>query len=614
MLDAINRRDDLLSRTANGERLVTTREILDEERRLLRFAVDGRGVALPLGAGLGGREGEPFPVGSLSKSKDIELNDQQKAAVEHVLTSRDRLVMLRGGAGTGKTTVLTEAAAAIEHGGRRVLGFAVTSDASRGVLREAGFRTAETLQKFLTDPRLQDQARGQVVWIDEAGMVGTPTMRKVCDLVDKLDARLVLSGDTRQHPPVERGDAMKLLETQAGIAPAELEHIVRQSGLYKQAVDALTKHDLTKAVSLLDRMDAIKETDGPDRHERLASRYAELTRGRRTALVVSPTHAEGRAVTGHIREVLRTEGRIGTEEMSFTRLQDRQWTEAQKADPHNYTLGQVIQFTRHCPGVPRRGIAPAPAGLKVRVVGIDTEKKFITTEDAGGHRRPLPLHLADRFGVFAEQDLRLSVGDRIRITRNATTLDSKHRLTNGSFYTVAGFTEDGHIRLDNKSGWVISKHTGHIAHGYCTTPQAAQGKSVDVCLAAMGAASMTASTLDQLYVVLSRGKKSVELHTDNRRALIDAVARLARRDSAIGLVTGRDTQPARRLIDHAREVARLRAFEQARWHRQHLARLAASRGQRLSAERNTTRPPTRSPRQSRSGPSRGGPAGFQRER
>ncbi len=79
---------------------------------------------------------------------------------------------------------------------------------------------------------------GQLIWIDEAGLLGTKTMAQVFALAERLDARVLLSGDRRQHGSVERGAALRLLEEEAGLVPAEVKDIQRQAGAYKAAVPA----------------------------------------------------------------------------------------------------------------------------------------------------------------------------------------------------------------------------------------------------------------------------------------------------------------------------------------------------------------------------------------
>ena len=59
------------------------------------------------------------------------LNPEQREAVLHVLHSTDRVTAIRGGAGTGKTTMMKEAVAAIERCGQKVFTFAPSAEASR---------------------------------------------------------------------------------------------------------------------------------------------------------------------------------------------------------------------------------------------------------------------------------------------------------------------------------------------------------------------------------------------------------------------------------------------------------------------------------------------------
>jgi conjugative relaxase-like TrwC/TraI family protein len=210
------REQNLITAERGGQKVVTTREVLDEEQRMTDFARRGRGACPRLAPG-------PHEF------RELILNEGQRQAVLHVGNSPDRVIMIRGAAGVGKTKVMREAVDAIEANGKKVFTFAPSADASRGVLREQeGFRNADTVARLLVDEKLQQQAKGNVLWIDEAGLLGTRTMAQLFDLADRLDARIILSGDRRQHGSVERGSALWLLETEAGIVPAEIRTIQRQ--------------------------------------------------------------------------------------------------------------------------------------------------------------------------------------------------------------------------------------------------------------------------------------------------------------------------------------------------------------------------------------------------
>jgi hypothetical protein len=77
-----------------------------------------------------------------------------------------------------------------------------------------------------------------------------------------------------------------------------------------------------------------------------------IKRGK-SALVISPTHAEGERVTQQIRDKLKTAKKIGRDEREFLQLKNLQWTEAQRADARNYVPGMVVQFHQNVVGFQR---------------------------------------------------------------------------------------------------------------------------------------------------------------------------------------------------------------------------------------------------------------------
>jgi conjugative relaxase-like TrwC/TraI family protein len=88
ILDAA-KKSDLIVGERNGRRMATTRDVLEEERRVIGFARKGRGVC------------DPLVHGRVTFARDW-LNAEQKRAVEHLVGSRDRVTLLRGAAGVGK--------------------------------------------------------------------------------------------------------------------------------------------------------------------------------------------------------------------------------------------------------------------------------------------------------------------------------------------------------------------------------------------------------------------------------------------------------------------------------------------------------------------------------
>jgi ATP-dependent exoDNAse (exonuclease V) alpha subunit len=488
--------------------------VLAEEQRTLAFARAGRGTCAPLA-----------PIHIIARDW---LNPGQQAAVRHVLTSSDRVILVRGAAGTGKTTLTSEAVEAIEAAGKPVAMLAPSADAGRGVLRAEGFAAADTVARFLTDPTFRETARGGVIWVDEAGLLGVPTLGKVFDAAAELNARVVLMGDAKQHASVERGSALRTLETLAGLPVAAVTDVRRQTGAYKAAVEALAEGRAEAGFDQLDRLKWVKAVaDDGERDGQVAKEYLTATAAGETVLVVSPTHAEGERVTTAIRNTLRRAERLG-EERTLTRLVPLHLTEAERRDRLNYTTGTVLQFVRGVPG--------QAAGTRLRVSDEPTA---------------LPLAHADRFQAYRTDELAVAVGDRLRITANGRTKDGHHRLNNGAVYTVAGFTARGDVRLAN--GWVVANDFGHWDHGYVGTSHASQGKTVDRVIVAQSGASLPASSREQFYVSVSRGRKAVSVYTHDKLALRDAVTRSDPRLSATELLATPEP-PARPRPDAVRRV------------------------------------------------------------
>jgi conjugative relaxase-like TrwC/TraI family protein len=505
-------RDELIKETVDGRQWLTTKDVLAEEKRLIDFVSDGKGKFKPFGSGK-------------YQFQNLKLSDEQRNAVRHVLQSTDRVTAIRGGAGTGKTTMMREAVAGIESTGTKVFTFAPSAEASRGVLRlDAGFANAETVEALLQNEKLQAQVRGQVIWIDEAGLLSVRTLARVADLAEKQNCRIILSGDTAQHRAVERGDALRLLEKHASLPAAELKEIWRQKAdSHKAVVADLRDGNLENVFKRLDKLGMLREMDADQRHEVLATDYAAAVSEGKSALVISPTHAEGERVTREIRAKLKAARKLATDEYEFIQLKNLQWTEAQRADARNYQAGQVVQFHQNIAGFRR--------GEQVTVKKRDASG--VTVERQNGTTASLPLDVAARFQVYESRKIALAAGDWLRITQNGFT-KAKQRLNNGDLKQVKGFTKDGDIKLVN--GWVVSKDYGNLTHGYCLTSYGSQSKGVDCVFVAESSESFHAADREQFYVSASRFKDALTIYTDDKHQLLEAVRKSSHRPSALDLV------------------------------------------------------------------------------
>ena len=141
-------------------------------------------------------------------------------AMAHAFATSDKLLVVGiGAAGAGKTSSTRLAVDAIEASGNRVIGMAPTA-AAAAVMRSEMRINADTVDKFLTDwqsgKKPLDVRPGDVLLVDEAGMIATPKMEKILTLAQERGALVRALGDYRQLSAVGSGGALRLVDREIG--------------------------------------------------------------------------------------------------------------------------------------------------------------------------------------------------------------------------------------------------------------------------------------------------------------------------------------------------------------------------------------------------------------
>ena len=148
------------------------------------------------------------------------LPEGQERMAREFATSDKLLVVGIGAAGAGKTSSTRLAVNAIEASGGRVVGMAPTA-AAAAVMREEMGIEADTVDKILSDWKngaaLNLQA-GDVLLVDEAGMVSTPKFQQILQLAQARGALVRALGDYRQLSAVGSGGALRLVDREVGAA------------------------------------------------------------------------------------------------------------------------------------------------------------------------------------------------------------------------------------------------------------------------------------------------------------------------------------------------------------------------------------------------------------
>lgn len=493
----------LIREGAEDQMLVSTREVLAEEQALLSFVKTGKGQYRPLA-----------PDHQITRDW---LSDEQKNAISGLLNSHDRVVIIRGIAGSGKTTMMHEAIDAIEENGKRVTVLAPTAEAAHDVLAEQEGFSADTLARFLVDESLQKQSAGGVVWVDEGALVGTRDLARLAEISNSINARIVLSGDAKQHQPVAAGLPFQLLEDQAGVKPFEVKTIRRQEKEdYREAVSSLSRGEAGEGLKQLDKLGFVSEIDDDDaRYKQLAVDYADSIEQQKSTLVIAPTHAERDVVTHAIRQELKSRGVISGTDHTISTLHSKRLTEAERSDPAMFASGDVIEFMTRGKG----GYKPGD-----RLIVSKTEGDRVLANGPGGQVE-IPIDSPKSFDVYSKVERQVAKGDVLRITKNRRPdrHSGEKRLNNGTLVTLTGVTKTGDLQLSN--GQTVASDWGHVDYGNVLTSYASQGKTFDRVLVAQSNLSFPASDPAQLYVSASRAREKMMIYTDDKSDLLAAVSK-----------------------------------------------------------------------------------------
>jgi conjugative relaxase-like TrwC/TraI family protein len=483
---------------------VSTREILQAELSLIGTVNCGLNAV------------EPLARGFLVNDK---LGDDQRAALNLVLSSPDRITGFRGRAGTGKTTTLQELDRALKTSGYEAVFCAPTAVATEG-LRKEGL-DAVTLAKFLSAEQRTLSAKSVIV-LDEAGAVGTADMKALFARVVAGGGRAVLVGDTAQHASVAQGDALRIIENHSGYRFGQLTQIRRQKcEALKEIVTLAAARKSGEAFTKLRGLGEVNEVaSSAELYARAASAYVMATRAGKSALLVSPTWAEIDAVTAEVRMQLKQCGALGGRETVLPVFDSFGWTDAEKTRAVCYEPGQQLRFVK-----PTKQFK---VGEMVEVAKVSGKTVYLQRSDGrNGVVAPFqPGRAPGAFDVGQKRELPITAGDWLLLQSNAG------KLLNGERVQVKSVA-NGVVTLGD--GRTLPAEYRTFTHGYAVTSHSAQSKTVDEVIVVASSRSFAAVSQEQFYVSISRARERAQVFTDDAEQLARCVGEAHSRKAAIEL-------------------------------------------------------------------------------
>jgi conjugative relaxase-like TrwC/TraI family protein len=470
------------------------------------------------------------------------LNPAQRAAIEEILTTRDRIHGLHGLAGTGKTTTLEAIREGAARNGYAVEGFAPTGRAAHQ-LRDAGI-SADTLQSFLVRGGQQtagDPNSRHLYMVDESSLASTRQMQAFLEKTGPQD-RVLLIGDTRQHQSVDAGKPFEQMQ-QAGMRTAQLDTIMRQKDPeLLRAVEHLSRNETTTGISLLQQQGRITEI--PDRAERVAAIAREYAARQENTLVVSPDNASRREINQAIRAELQRSGIVSKDNHSMEVLTQRSdLTNVERSWAAKYQPDDVLYYTR---GSKEHGIE---RGSYATVVSANAKDNQVTVERSDGQHVTYDPKRLQGITAYREITREFSRGDRIQFTAGNRDL----RVSNRDLGTIERI--DGThvtVRMDGdmeRSVRFDAAQMRHFDHGYAVTSHSSQGLTADRVLV-----NMDTTTHPELintrfaYVSVSRAAQDARIFTNDAAVLGERLSTDMNKTSAIDLQKPQPDTPTHQQI------------------------------------------------------------------
>lgn len=240
-----------------------------------------------------------------------KLSDEQRVAIERI-TGDERLALVVGRAGAGKTTMMNVAREIWEANGFKVVGGALAGKAAEGLEKEAGIESRTLASWQLQWQRGNVPLDNKTVFVlDEAGMVASRQMADFIAAVDNAGAKLVLVGDADQLQPIEAGGAFRKLADIIGYS--ELGTIWRQREQWmRNASMDLAKGNIHDALAAYnDKGHIIEAATKDDALAALVKDWIADHDPARSSLILAFMRKDVRALNERVRAALQERGVMG---------------------------------------------------------------------------------------------------------------------------------------------------------------------------------------------------------------------------------------------------------------------------------------------------------------
>ena len=242
----LNVKEEIVIEKREDENWVYSKEIYDAEANIA-----SKLILLDSAQNIKRIAGFDSELEKIEKAGNIYLSAKQKEAIQSI--NSNNVVIITGGPGTGKTTIIKNVIDIYKSHGKKVVLCAPTGRAAKRMTEMTG-EEAKTLHRLLEIGKIEKDNEftimnyevapidADVIIVDEASMVDIYLMNYLLNGIYQ-GTKLILVGDTDQLPSVGPGSVLKDIINSKRIKTIFLDEIFRQAAQSKIIVNSHRVND-----------------------------------------------------------------------------------------------------------------------------------------------------------------------------------------------------------------------------------------------------------------------------------------------------------------------------------------------------------------------------------
>lgn len=545
--------------------VMTTKEMYKIEKENVKNALDGIGKSTPA---MSEKEAE-----KVITEKYNHYTQDQKDALSHMLTSKDRVSVVIGDAGTGKSTMLSGFREQMEAQGYQVVGLSKSAIAVQNLQEKSGIQS-QTIDSFLLknnpenakaapgygdgyyvkgqnviDQKINESLTGEngersldnkintAVFGDKGQrdldhqidqkiekIIDTITSKPTVYVIDEAGTISATEcnqlskaiGDRQVHLVGDNKQYSSICQgkpmhdmMEAGIKPAEMKETTRFTNEITEKVAESLAEGRT-AEAFQTLKDNNKMHEIKDTQERLEAIVKDYFSTDKSTVILTNTNAERQQLNQMIREEKQERGEVSKEEFAFTIREAKNLNPSEKLHHQNYEKGEHTF-------VNKVGLEGMKLGAEGEIVNVNQKDNSLTISTKNGNEVNINLTRdGDKISTYKESEIKIAKGDHIMITKN----DKGMGLINGENGPTKDIDPHGNISFKNQKGEVKSwnlNDSNYLTHSYAVTQYKSQGSDYDRAI--INANTDKYNDAKSVYVSNTRGREDVQVYTNNAEKL-----------------------------------------------------------------------------------------------